>query len=37
MADYGHMVAGMSGGVVSTLILHPLDLVKVRMQGQCAT
>ena len=34
MADYGHMVAGMSGGVVSTLILHPLDLVKVRMQGQ---
>ena len=25
-----HMVAGMSGGVVSTLILHPLDLLKIR-------
>lgn len=27
-----HMVAGVSGGVVSTLLLHPLDLVKVRFQ-----
>ena len=25
-----HMVGGMSGGVVSTLILHPLDLLKIR-------
>ncbi|XP_068616438.1 solute carrier family 25 member 32b isoform X2 [Brachionichthys hirsutus] len=25
-----HMVAGLSGGVVATLVLHPLDLVKVR-------
>ncbi|KAG7248602.1 hypothetical protein CRUP_013764, partial [Coryphaenoides rupestris] len=25
-----HLAAGLSGGVVSTLILHPLDLVKVR-------
>jgi len=25
-----HLVAGMSGGVASTLILHPLDLVKIR-------
>ena len=25
-----HMVAGISGGVVSTLLLHPLDLLKIR-------
>ncbi|OWA53510.1 Mitochondrial folate transporter/carrier [Hypsibius exemplaris] len=25
-----HLLAGISGGVVSTLILHPLDLIKVR-------
>jgi solute carrier family 25 folate transporter 32 len=25
-----HLVAGMSGGVASTLILHPLDLIKTR-------
>ncbi|XP_068180350.1 solute carrier family 25 member 32b [Antennarius striatus] len=25
-----NMVAGLSGGVVSTLVLHPLDLVKIR-------
>ncbi|CAL8074454.1 unnamed protein product [Orchesella dallaii] len=25
-----HLVAGISGGVASTLILHPLDLVKIR-------
>jgi solute carrier family 25 folate transporter 32 len=25
-----HMIAGMSGGVVSTLLLHPLDLLKIR-------
>lgn len=28
--QFRHMVAGMSGGVVSTLILHPLDLLKIR-------
>lgn len=27
---YEHMVAGLSGGVTSTLILHPLDLIKIR-------
>ncbi|CAO1315416.1 unnamed protein product [Diamesa hyperborea] len=27
---YEHMLAGMSGGVTSTLILHPLDLIKIR-------
>jgi solute carrier family 25 folate transporter 32 len=25
-----HLVAGVAGGVVSTLVLHPLDLVKIR-------
>lgn len=27
-----HLYAGVSGGVISTLILHPLDLVKIRFQ-----
>ncbi|CAD6234089.1 GSCOCG00007541001-RA-CDS [Cotesia congregata] len=27
---YQHFVAGISGGVVSTLMLHPLDLIKIR-------
>jgi len=27
-----HMVAGVGGGVISTLILHPLDLIKIRFQ-----
>ncbi|XP_046363036.1 mitochondrial folate transporter/carrier-like isoform X2 [Haliotis rufescens] len=27
-----YLVAGISGGVVSTLVLHPLDLVKIRFQ-----
>lgn len=35
---FGHvkienLVAGLSGGVVSTLVLHPLDLVKIRFAG----
>ncbi|XP_008544650.1 mitochondrial folate transporter/carrier [Microplitis demolitor] len=28
--QYQHFVAGISGGVLSTLMLHPLDLVKIR-------
>ncbi|RWS19065.1 mitochondrial folate transporter/carrier-like protein [Leptotrombidium deliense] len=28
---YEHLIAGISGGVVSTLVLHPLDLLKVRL------
>lgn len=32
---YEHMVAGISGGVTSTLILHPLDLIKIRFAGKC--
>jgi len=31
--QWQHLAAGVSGGVVATLILHPLDLVKVRFQG----
>ncbi|XP_026478257.1 mitochondrial folate transporter/carrier-like [Ctenocephalides felis] len=27
---YEHLIAGISGGVTSTLILHPLDLIKIR-------
>lgn len=30
---FENLVAGMSGGVVSTLVLHPLDLVKIRFAG----
>ncbi|KAK7461636.1 hypothetical protein BaRGS_00033109 [Batillaria attramentaria] len=29
---FQHLYAGVSGGVVSTLVLHPLDLVKIRFQ-----
>lgn len=29
-----HLVAGISGGVSATLCLHPLDLVKIRLQGR---
>lgn len=29
-AKYEHLLAGVSGGVVSTIVLHPLDLLKVR-------
>ena len=31
---YEHLLAGVSGGVTSTLILHPLDLIKIRFQGK---
>ena len=29
-----HLAAGVTGGVVSTVILHPLDLIKIRFQGK---
>jgi hypothetical protein len=28
-----HLMGGITGGVVSTLILHPLDLLKIRFAG----
>lgn len=31
---YEYFVAGISGGVVSTLMLHPLDLIKIRFAGE---
>lgn len=31
---YEHLIAGISGGVASTLILHPLDLIKIRFAGK---
>lgn len=31
---YEHLFAGVTGGVASTLILHPLDLLKVRFAGE---
>lgn len=34
---YEHLVAGISGGVTSTLILHPLDLIKIRFAGEYCT
>ena len=30
---YEHLLAGISGGIASTLALHPLDLLKVRLAG----
>lgn len=34
LVKYENLVAGLSGGVVSTLVLHPLDLVKIRFAGK---
>jgi solute carrier family 25 folate transporter 32 len=31
---YEHLVAGLSGGVVSTLATHPFDLIKLRFAGR---
>ena len=28
-----HLIAGTAGGVSATLVLHPLDLIKIRFQG----
>lgn len=30
---YEHLVAGIAGGVVSTLLTHPFDLIKLRLAG----
>lgn len=31
---YEHLIAGISGGAISTLLLHPLDLMKIRFAGK---
>ena len=33
---YEHLVSGMTGGVASTLITHPFDLIKLRFAGMFA-
>jgi hypothetical protein len=30
---YPHALAGFCAGFLSTVLLHPLDLIKVRLQG----
>nr|AKN21596.1 slc25a-28 [Schmidtea mediterranea] len=30
--QWEHLVSGMSAGIISTLVLHPLDLIKIRFQ-----
>jgi hypothetical protein len=30
---FEHAVAGLGAGATATLLLHPLDLIKVRFQG----
>ena len=31
---YENLAAGLSGGVIATMVLHPLDLVKIRFAGK---
>lgn len=31
---YEHLVAGLSGGVISTLVTHPFDLLKIRFASK---
>ena len=31
--QYEHLFAGVAGGITSTLVLHPLDLLKIRLAG----
>lgn len=30
-----HLLAGLSAGVGTTMLLHPLDLIKIRLHGMC--
>lgn len=31
---YEHLISGVMGGVTSTLLLHPLDLLNIRFAGE---
>ena len=31
---YRHLVAGVAGGVTSSLLTHPFDLIKLRLAGK---
>ena len=33
---YEYLVSGVAGGTLATLVLHPLDLIKVRFAGWCS-
>lgn len=33
-ANFVETAAGFTGGVVSTLVFHPLDVIKTRLQGE---
>lgn len=33
MLEFHHLLAGISGGIISTVAVHPLDLLKIRYQG----
>lgn len=33
LAGYEHLFGGLSGGIASTLICHPLDLLRIRYAG----
>jgi hypothetical protein len=30
---FAHLIGGLSGGAISTLLVHPLDLLKIRFAG----
>jgi hypothetical protein len=34
VADYSHLIGGLSGGVISTLVCHPLDFLRIRYAGK---
>ena len=36
LSGYEHLFGGLSGGIASTLICHPLDLLRIRYAGLCA-
>lgn len=34
LKDYENLLGGLSGGVVSTMVCHPMDLLKIRYSGE---